>query len=143
MNAEIVRHISPEEQDLARKREELAVLQVELTDRELFLTNLRVEIAAFEGRYLREVGVLYAELDDWNAKIAELTSEAAGTEQARTAAAEARARAEESHAAAHGEAAKIADFLPSPELKKLFREAVGRYTRTMPRMKQTGPCETG
>jgi hypothetical protein len=124
MNAEIVCHISPEEQELARRRQELAILQVELTDRELFLTNLRAEIAAFEGRYLREVGVLYAELDDWNAKIAELTSEAAGTEQARTAAAEARARAEESHAAAHGEAAKAADFLPSPELKKLFREVV-------------------
>jgi hypothetical protein len=124
MNAEIVCHVSAEEQELARKREELAVLQAELTDRELFLTNLRAELAAFEGRYLREVGVLYAELDEWNAKIAELAAEAAGTEQARTAAAEARARAEESHAAAHGEAAKTADFLPSPELKKLFREVV-------------------
>jgi hypothetical protein len=124
VNAEIVCHVSAEEQELARKREELAILQAELTERELYLTNLRAELAAFEGRYLREVGVLYAELDDWNAKITELTAEAAGTEQARTAAVEARTRAEESHAAAHGEAAKAADFLPSPELRKLFREVV-------------------
>jgi hypothetical protein len=124
MNAEIVCHISPEEQELARKREELVILQAELTDRELFLANLRAELAAFEGRYLREVGVLYAELDDWNAKIAELAAETAGTEQARTAAAEARSRAEESHAAPHGQAAKTAGFLPSPELKKLFCEVV-------------------
>ncbi len=80
MPTEIVHHLSPEEQELARKRQELTILQAELTDRELFLANLRAELAAFEGRYLREVGVLYAELDDWNAKIAEFAAEAAGTE---------------------------------------------------------------
>jgi sulfur relay (sulfurtransferase) DsrC/TusE family protein len=47
----------------------------------LSLANLRAELAAFEGRYLREVGILYAELDDWNAKIAESVAEAAGTER--------------------------------------------------------------
>ena len=124
MNPEIVRYISPEEQDLARKREELAVLQAELIDRELFLANLRAELAAFEGRYLREVGVLYAELDDWNAKIAELVAEVDGSKEAKSAAAEARAQAEESYAAAHGEAAKAAAFSPSPELRKLFHEVV-------------------
>jgi hypothetical protein len=81
MPTEIVHHLSPEEQELARKRQELAILQAELTDRELSLANLRAELAAFEGRYLREVGVLYAELDDWNAKIAEFAAEADGTEQ--------------------------------------------------------------
>jgi hypothetical protein len=124
MNSEIVRHLSPEEKELARKRQELAILQAELTDRELVLANLRAELAAFEGHYLREVGVLYAELDDWKAKIAELAAEADGSEGAKSAAAEARGQAEESYAAAHGEAAKAADFSPSPELKKLFREAV-------------------
>jgi hypothetical protein len=124
MNSEIVRHLSPEEQELARKRQELAILQAELTDRELSLANLRAEVASFEGRYLREVGVLYAELDDWNAKIAELAAETDGSEEAKSAAAEARGQAEESYAAAHGEAAKAADFSPSPELKKLFREVV-------------------
>jgi hypothetical protein len=123
-NSKIVRHISPQERELAEKRQELAILQAELTERELSAANLRAELGAFEGRYLREVGSLYAELDDWNARIAEFTAEATGTEEARTAAAEARAQAEESRVAAHGEAANAADFSPSPELKKLFREVV-------------------
>jgi hypothetical protein len=122
MPAEIVRRLSPEEQELAQKRAELTILQTELTDRELSLANLRAELAAFEGRYLREVGALYAELDDWNARIAELAAEKAGTEETREAAAEARAQAEESYAAAHGEAAKAADFSPSPEIDRLYKE---------------------
>ena len=124
MNSEIARHTSPQEQELAGKRQELAILQAELTDRELSLANLRGELGAFEGRYLREVGVLYAELDDWNAKIAEFVAEATGTEHAKSAASEARAQSEESRAAVHGETAKATDFSPSPELKKLFRDVV-------------------
>ena len=124
MNSEIIRHLSPEEQELARRREELAFLQADLTDRELYLANLRAELAAFEGRYLREVGVLYAELDEWNAKIAELIAEAEGTSKTQTAATEARKQADETYAAAHGEAAKAADFSPSQELRKLFREVI-------------------
>ena len=123
-NSEIVRHISPQEQELVGKRQELAILQAELTDRELSLASLRGELAAFEGRYLREVGVLYAELDEWKAKIAEFVAEATGTERAKSAASEARAQAEESRSAAHGEGAKATDFSPSPELKKLFRDIV-------------------
>jgi peptidoglycan hydrolase CwlO-like protein len=126
MPSKIVQHVPAEAQELARKRQELAILQGELTDRELFLANLRAELAAFEGRYLREVGVLYAELDEWNARIAELAAKAEGTEEARAAASEARAQAEESYAAAQGEAAKTEDFSPSPELRKLFRDVVNQ-----------------
>jgi hypothetical protein len=114
---------SPEEEELAQKREELELLQNQLAERELFLANLRAELAAFEGRYLREVGVLYAELDDWSAKIAESVAQQEGTEEARAAATQARSQAEESHAAAHGEAAEPGEFSPSPELKSLYREA--------------------
>jgi peptidoglycan hydrolase CwlO-like protein len=126
MIADIVHYLSEEEQELARKREELAILQAELTDREMLLENLRLDLATFEGRYLREVGVLYAELDDWNAKIAELAAEADGSEKTRSDAAAARAQADESYAAAHSEAAKAVDFSPSPELKKLYREVVNQ-----------------
>jgi hypothetical protein len=126
MSSEIVRHVSPEEQELAKKRQELAILQAELTDREVLLANLSAELAAFEGRYLREVGVLYAELDDWNAKIAEFAAKAEGTEESRAAASQARTQAEESYAAAHGEAAKAEDFSPSLELKKLFKDVVNQ-----------------
>jgi hypothetical protein len=122
----LVRRLSPEEEELAKKRDELALLQAQLAERELYLANLRAELAAFEGRYLRQVGVLYAELDDWNAKIAELVAEEDGTDEARSAATQARAQAEESHAAAYGEAAKSREFAPSPELKSLYREVAKR-----------------
>lgn len=124
MGTGIVQCASFEEGELARKRAELAALQDQLIDREMLLESLRLDLAAFEGRYLREVGVLYAELDDWNAKIAELAAEAARTEQARSAATAARAQADKSYAAAHGEAATASIFTPSPELKKLRREVV-------------------
>jgi peptidoglycan hydrolase CwlO-like protein len=123
IQTKIVRRLSPEEEELAQKREELELLQNQLAERELFLANLRAELAALEGRYLREVGVLYAELDDWNARIAESVAEQKGTEEARAAATQARSQAEESHAAAHGEAAEPGEFSPSPELKSLYREA--------------------
>lgn len=102
------------------------MLEARLADRELVLANLRGELAGFEGRYLREVGSLYAELDDWNAKLAEITAELFGNEESRTVAAEAREQARESFAAAHGESARMTEFKPEPELKKLFREACNR-----------------
>jgi len=126
MNSEIARRASPEEEELARKREELALLQAELAERELFLTNLRAELAAFEGRYLRQVGTLYAELDEWNAKIAERLAKEESTEESRSAAAQARIQADESDSAVHGEAAKAQEFIPSPELKALYREVAKR-----------------
>jgi hypothetical protein len=126
MNAEIVRRLSPEEEELAKKRNELALLQTELAERELHLANLRADLLAFEGRYLREVGVLYAELDDWNARIAKLVAEEEGTIEARVAATKARVQAEESYSAAHGEAARATEFTPSPELKKLYRDVAKR-----------------
>jgi hypothetical protein len=126
MKREISRRISPEEEELARKREELALLQAELADRELFLTNLRAELAAFEGRYLRQVGTFYAELDEWNAKIAERLAKEEGTEESRSAAAQARTQADESDSAVHGEAAKAQEFIPSAELKALYREVAKR-----------------
>jgi hypothetical protein len=121
---ELARVVSPEEEKLENRRRELAGLLSELVERELSLANLRAELAAFEGQYLREVGVLYAELDEWNAKIAELIAKTDNTSEAQSAAAQARKQAEETYAASHGEAAKVASFTPSPELRKLFKEVV-------------------
>ena len=126
MNAQIVRQLSPEEEELRRKREELALLQARLAERELFLTNLRAELSAFEGQYLRQVGTLYAELDEWNAKIAGRLAEEEGTDESRTAAARARRQAAESDSAVHGEAAKVQLFIPSAELRALYREVAKR-----------------
>jgi hypothetical protein len=46
------------------------------------LTSLKAELATFEGQYLRAVGVLYAELYEWNARIAELIAAWDGTTEA-------------------------------------------------------------
>src|ERR1035441_10616865 len=91
------------DQTLCGIHENPVLLRAELAERELALTNRRAELAAFEGQYLRQVGILYAELDDWNAKIAERLAEAEGTEDAWCVAALARVRAEESSNAAHSE----------------------------------------
>ena len=72
MSSQITRRLKPEEEEILRKREELAVIRAALAERELELVDLRRELAAFEGRYLRQVGSLYAELDEWKARIAEL-----------------------------------------------------------------------
>jgi hypothetical protein len=126
MKSEVVRRLSPEEEELAVKREELSRLEVQLAEQELLLASLKAELAAFEGEYLRRVGVLYAELDEWNARIAELDAEQDGTPEAKAKAAEARSQAEEAYSAAHGEAAAVQPFVPSPELKSLYREAAKR-----------------
>jgi len=126
MSSEIVHRLSPEEEELAAKRDELAQLEAQLADEELALASLKAELAAFEGVYLRRIGVLYSELDDWNARLAELRAERAATPEARSEAAQARAQANESYSAAHGEAAEVQPFAPSPDLKKLFREAAKR-----------------
>jgi hypothetical protein len=126
MQIAVTRQPSPEEEELATKRAECSKLQTELADRELYLVNLRASIAAFEGKYLRQVGTLYAELDEWNAKIAVQLADREGTESARAAASAAAAQAAESQEAVHGEAAKAKDFESSPELKNLYREVAKR-----------------
>ena len=70
--AQLIRRLKPEEEEILRKREELAAIRAALAERELELVDLRSQLAAFEGRYLRQVGALYAELDEWKARISEL-----------------------------------------------------------------------
>ena len=75
MNSQIVRRAPRDREELSAKLQELVRLRAQLVDRELFLTNLRSEIHAFEIRYMREVGALYHKLDEWNAKIAKAHAE--------------------------------------------------------------------
>ena len=126
MVLEIVRKQTPEEEELLRKREELASVRAALAERELELADFRAQLKSFEGRYLRQVGVLYAELDDWDAKIAEIEASLKPSTTASQRAQETRKRAEETHEATHGEASKARDFQPSADLKRLFREAAKR-----------------
>lgn len=126
MVLEVVRKQTPEEEELLRKREELASVRAALAERELELADFRAQLKSFEGRYLRQVGVLYAELDDWEAKIAEIEASLKLSATANQHAQETRRRAEETHEATHGEASKARDFQPSADLKSLFREAAKR-----------------
>ena len=87
---------------------------------------MRAQLKAFEGRYLRLVGVLYAELDEIEARIAEREVELYDSEAARRRAEESRRRARETHDAAFAAEAEVPEFDPPAGLKTLFREVAKR-----------------
>jgi hypothetical protein len=68
----IFRSPQPEDLELPYRRAELAALRAALSGRELELAHLRVQLHSFEGRYIRQVGVLYVQLDEWEDHLAEL-----------------------------------------------------------------------
>lgn len=77
----IIRLLSPAELELLRLRKQLALACDELTARERALDDLRSHLLSFEGRYIRQVGLLYKQLDEWEKKSAELNMrEAAAAE---------------------------------------------------------------
>jgi hypothetical protein len=125
--------LTPEEQELDRKRAALAALEAQLADRELELAGLRADLIQFEKRYLHVVGRRYALLDDLKAKIAEARSRRnPDSREARERADQARSKAQESARAAGQEdtnGTPMADAaLPSararsPSLDKLYRQA--------------------
>src|SRR5437879_4340289 len=121
-----IRRLKPEEEEILRKREELVAIQATLAERELELVDLLSQLAAFEGRYLRQVGTLYAELDAWKARISELQARLDPSAAAKERAQEAREQAQQTHEHAHGIASETRDFTPSPELRKLYREVARR-----------------
>ncbi len=122
----IIHKLTPEQEELKRKREELGAIRAALADRELDLADLRAQLRSFEGRYMRQVGVLYAELDDLDARVAEFEASLENSSATRQRAERARKRANDTHEATHGEVAKAADFKPTADLKSLFREAAKR-----------------
>jgi hypothetical protein len=128
MSTGIVRPRTPEEDELDRKRAELARLETELAERELQLASLRAELLAFERRYLRVVGAGYAELDEVEAQIAALLARVSPSDQgAQFKATQARAQAAESQAAVHFEGSQEGSgFNPSQVLRSLYREVAKR-----------------
>lgn len=116
---------SPEELELQTKRAELAQLEVILAQKELEFLTLQAELKEFETLYLRIVGAKYAELDELEARIAEVEAkQVPENEDAQQRAEQARARANESAGAAQQVELKAAGqkFKPSDSVKKLFRE---------------------
>lgn len=118
----------PEDQELARKREELAAIETELADRELRCASLHAELAAFERQYLHFVGTRYAELDELKAQIAErLVQEQPENPHCLVSALRARSRSNESKTAAGEKTAQEPKpFRPSHDTKQLYREVARR-----------------
>ena len=94
MDYEIVHKLTPEQEELEKKKAELAALETELAEKELHLATFQAELNAFEKEYMRVIGVRYTELDRIEAQIEEYLALLESTQ----------------------------DFKPSPELKKLYRE---------------------
>ncbi len=122
---ELVKRQTPEERELASKEADLKSLEATLAQRELDLATLKAELQKFELRYLQIVGVLYAELDEINAQIAEAEAQhSPDDKKAQERAADARAQADESaHTTESVKGTKPQEkFKPSDSLKKLYRE---------------------
>ncbi|MBS0264596.1 MAG: molecular chaperone DnaJ [Planctomycetes bacterium] len=118
--------MSPEEEELQQKKEDLERLGAQLADREVELTTLRAELDAFHRKYLRVVGIRFANLDSIESQIAERMAQLAPDDRsARSAADAAIKRARESSQEFNDRPAEAADrdFTPSPELRKLYKEA--------------------
>lgn len=101
---------------LAKKRAELAALEIELAERELVLATREAELRAFEIRYLQVVGRRYAELNEIETRMNDLTGQ---IDEARRAAAEWDAADELSCGQTR--------FQPTERLKKLYREVARRF----------------
>ena len=126
MGTKIIRRQTPEEIELHKKLAELAALEAELAQRELDLATLQAELRAFENRYLRVIGVRYAELDKIEAQIAEALARLNPKDnKAKERVEKARYQAQESaHATGNiQEQKEPLKFKPSENLKKLYRES--------------------
>ena len=126
MPAAIILQPPPDDVALLDKREQLATVRTRLAERESELAQLRAQLKTFEGRYLRQVGPLYAELDDIEARIAEREVDLYDSDSARRRAQEARHQAQQTHDAAFGDACEAEEFDPPPSLKTLFRDVAKR-----------------
>ena len=122
----IRRPISPEEQELNDKLNELKGLENDLIQRELELSTLQAEVDAFQFRYVRWVGSRLAELDKVQAELAEAKARLRPIGgRARASATKARGRVADAQAAIDdlldGDGAGK-PFTPSQQIRSLFLE---------------------
>lgn len=126
MNNILTKNRMPEQKELDDKKSRLSNLEEELLKSELDLSSIKIELKAFEVRYMSSVGIHYAKLDEVNALIAELFArQDPDNTIAEENAAYARAQAQASSKAAEDVQEQIlrAKPVPSDNIKKLFREA--------------------
>jgi hypothetical protein len=124
MRTDIMRTQTPEERELSRKLYKLSELEVKVTQRELDLATFQAELHTFESRYIRIVGVCYAELDEIKAQVAEAEARLEPKDnRIQEEAAQARTQAQASaQAAGIPQEPREEKFAPSESLKKLYRE---------------------
>jgi len=125
MERNIKKSTIPEERELNKYREQLKELEKTLAEKELILETLKSENRSFENKYLKIVGVKYAELDEIEARIAELmaSSQPDNINYMRDAE-ESRKKADESAEAGHvlkDDDLRIV-FKPTENIKKLYRD---------------------
>lgn len=123
----IVNAETPEKQELKNKREALKSLELELTEKELFLSTMKGELHLFRDHYKRVVGVKCAELDDIKAKVLELSCQLNPDSDVFRVRAEFARRQARKSSFDMGEEEKVREpeetfFTPSDEIKKLYRE---------------------
>ena len=126
MSVEIILQQTPDAAALVGQRERLLSVRGTLAERASDLAQIRAQLKGFEGRYFRQVGTLYAELDELEARIAEREVDLYDSDSARRRAEETRRQAQETHDSAFGEMREADEFDPPPSLKTLFREVAKR-----------------
>jgi hypothetical protein len=127
----VVKWESQDHIEIEFKRLELSDIESILVQKELELVTFQGEVYAFELKYLRIVGIYFAELDEIRAKIAEVRAQLNSgdeklQEEAERARTQARESAEASEAASFARHSISAPFKPSVAIKKLFRNIAKR-----------------
>jgi uncharacterized membrane protein YheB (UPF0754 family) len=124
----LFRHRSPEEFELVFRRREVATLRASLADREKHLAQLRNRIFSFEGRYIRQVGVLYVQLEQWQTRIAKLQVASESMEETERLLSE--TLEDSTNEATNEETNEAADEVQAPktaaDVRALFRELAKR-----------------
>ena len=126
MHVNLIPQQHPEEKELIEKRIGLVDLAEKLSQNELELETVKADLLVFEERYLRTVGVMYAELDKIEVQILGTVARCYPLDkEAEKKAAEAWDQARESARATEfiEQYKKQKHVIPSDELKKLYREA--------------------
>jgi hypothetical protein len=116
----------PEEKELARLEAEQAELREQVTSAELGLETIKTETTQFQHRYYQTLGRLYAELDEIDARIANLRAKQAPDDPTLTAHAHAAERQAKESAEEAGLNVKKPKPPPviEPALKQVYRQAV-------------------
>ena len=117
------------QEEIARKKQELEKLEQQLAENELDLSTARRELHLFENRYQRATGSRYAELDRLKASVLEMATRI--HPESKDFRSQAEAAREQANQSAHNwevrqEESDLELPEPSEELKKMFRDAAKR-----------------